>query len=186
MLSLPRGVVAAFVDGAVVAPAAELAVREAGLAAAGPGCAVVDLAPARRTITTGDDAAAVADDERPPQRGRDRAGAAADIDRFRPALGDHPGDAGIARQAFERCDREPPGVLGLGPHLRDELAAGPTFQHLDVDHRADVGTIAPAGTVRVAFGTDAAAVRPVRRPAAAVATEDHPRRVPLPWLLRGR
>ena len=66
----------------MVVPAEQHQVRQGGLAAVGPVPDVVGVAPAGRAPAAGEGAAAVAGDQRPPDRWGDQPGGPADVQRF--------------------------------------------------------------------------------------------------------
>jgi hypothetical protein len=70
---------AAFVDGTVVDPAQQHQVVQAGRTTLNPVSQVVGVGPGRRPVTAGRDAAAVAYRQGASQRGRDKAGGAAEV-----------------------------------------------------------------------------------------------------------
>ena len=131
----------------MVATAAQFEVREIRPSAVDPVLNVVGVAPARRPVAAFGDAAAVACDERPPHRQRNRTGRAADIERRRRAIGDHPCDLRVAGDAPQRLGRKSTELRGIGPHLPYQLASAPAFQHLDIDVQARGGSVRAARTL---------------------------------------
>ena len=121
----------------MVSPATEFEVVERSRAAVGPVAPVVRVAPARRAIASGSNAAAVAHDEGTPQRRCHRAGRAADVERLRRSVRDDSGDAGVARDPAQGLGRQTTRTCGFGPHSPYQLRPGASLEHLDVDDTRD-------------------------------------------------
>src|SRR5215475_3034874 len=103
-----------FVDGAVVGPAEQGQVVQVGKAAVGPVGEVVGVGPGGWAVAAGEDAAAVAHDQCGAQRGWDGAGAPADVQRLAGAVGDDPGDPGVAGDPPGGFPGDGAGPAGLG------------------------------------------------------------------------
>jgi hypothetical protein len=110
---------------------------------------VVHLTPPRWPIAAGCDAPAVANDERAPQRTRNRPRRPADVDRHRSSLGDDPGHAGIAQQPLDRRDRQPPDVFRIGTGEATGTRRHATFDDLEVHHDREVRSVPSTGAGRV-------------------------------------
>ena len=87
----------------MVAPAQQDEIFERGRAAVFPVPDVMAFAPAGAAVAAGMSAMVVAGDECTPDRGRDRAGAATDVEYFALAVGDDSRDVRITAQAAQRC-----------------------------------------------------------------------------------
>ena len=90
---------AVVVDDPVVLGAQQHQVVQGGRAAVGPVPDVVGVAPAGGSAAAGERAAAVAHDQRPPQRGRDDAGAAADVEQGTGGVDDRDLQPGVAAES---------------------------------------------------------------------------------------
>ena len=142
-----RWVVAAFMDGPMVTATSEFAVREARLATVRPMHTVVRVAPFRRPVTSGGDAATVSHDERTPERSRDDACRAADVERLRETQGDDAGDSCVARDAAQCFGRQPADVRGVGVHSPRQIDTAPTLEYLDVRDHVHLRSSRPQGAV---------------------------------------
>jgi hypothetical protein len=109
----------ALVAFAVVFPAVELEVVEAGGSAVGPVFEVMGVAVGGRAGAAGGLAVPVAGDERRPHRGGDGAGGAAHVEDLGCAGHDDPADVGVTGDAFQGGGREVSVAADLEPELVD-------------------------------------------------------------------
>ena len=105
------------------------------------GTFVMDLTPAGWSITARSNATAIAGDQRVPQCLRDHTGRAADIEGLAAALGEDAGNAGVAREPFDRRHRQATDVFGVGADRSHETRGVGRAQDLDVGHQRDVGLV---------------------------------------------
>jgi hypothetical protein len=136
---------------AVVFPAVELEVVEAGGSAVGPVGEVVGVAVGGRSGAAGGLAVSVAGDERVPQGGGDGAGGAADVEDLGFPGHDHPADVRVTRDAFEGRGAEVPVAADLETEFLDPFGCGEVF---DVDRDDEVAGQRTGGG---GFGADRAA-----------------------------
>jgi hypothetical protein len=127
------------VNSAVVAPAQEDEVVQARGPAVYPVLDVVAIAPPLRTITPWIATATVPDHQRSTQCGRNRAGAAANIERLRGASRDDPGDPGITGQPERGSGSHDAGAIDFTG------CPGSVFENGQVHGEADVGALSSAG-----------------------------------------
>ena len=85
----------------VVSSAAELGVVEVGFASVGPVDDVVDVAPRHGHVASGVDTSAISEFECSSQCGGNGAGASADVDGLRLAVGDDAYDACVTGPTFQ-------------------------------------------------------------------------------------
>lgn len=127
------------VNSAVVAPAQKHEVVEVGTTAMDPVLDVVAVAPPLRTITPGISTATVSSHKGPPDRRRDGASTAANIERLRGTLSNDPGDPGIAGQPERSSGSHDAGSIDFTG------CPGSVFECGQVHGEADVGTLSSGG-----------------------------------------
>jgi hypothetical protein len=126
-------------DRPVMRSAQQDEIRDGGLAAVRPVPNVVGIAPPRRAIAAREAASSVAHGDGPTQRRRHDLGPAAEVERFRARVDEHPRDVRVARDAPRglRCDRA--GILECrAPRTaleRVEVRRNEDVRHLATDLR---------------------------------------------------
>src|SRR5436309_12749787 len=102
---------------------------------------VVAFAPAGGRVASRALAVPIPGDECFPDRGWHGAPSPADVEHLGGPVGDDAADVAVAGQALERGSRQPRDMVGVGPHLGNQIAVATAFELVAIHDRADGGPV---------------------------------------------